>query len=215
MVQDAGHGSSPINGRRDEQRAALVTCAEKAIAGGGLSALKARDLAACVGCSLGAIYNLVRDLDEVVLRVGQRTMAGLDAHLDAASAGWPDLDLHDQLIAWARAYCAFAAANAHRWRALFEFKIAAGAELPPWFADDRARVFARLERRLAQAMPAADPAAVARHARILFSAVHGLVLLGLDQKLMDRHDKGLDAEIVDFVHTYAAGLASLGATSRS
>ena len=50
-------------------------------------------------------------------------------------------------------------------------------------------------------------APVAAQARTLFSAVHGLVLLGLDDKLADegaRHDG--EAEMVAFVQVYLAGL---------
>ena len=202
-----------VERRRDAQRETLVTCAERAIAEGGLAALKARELAACAGCSLGAIYNLVRDIDELVLRVGQRTMAELDGHLAAvAGDGSAHRDCEAQLVAFARAYRAFAAANTHRWRALFEFRIAPGTALPPWFVADRARVFARLEHCLAPLLR--DEAAVVAQARTLFSAVHGLVLLGLDDKLADGSGEGSgspgeEAELVAFVRVYLAGLKCL------
>ena len=193
--------------RREAQREALVDCAAAAIAAGGLPALKARDLAGCVGCSLGAIYNLVADLDELVLRVSRRTLAALDAELDAIEAsGAPNTPA--QLVAWAKAYAAFAAANRNLWRALFEFRMVEGAELPDWFAADQLRLFVRLETRLAALMPDHDAAAVKRQARTLFSAVHGIVSLGLERKLVEMPVEAIDAELETFVGIYLAGVAS-------
>jgi AcrR family transcriptional regulator len=50
--------------RREIQREALIDAAEAAIARGGLAGLKARDIAREAGCAVGAIYNLVEDMDE-------------------------------------------------------------------------------------------------------------------------------------------------------
>ena len=192
---------------REAQRETLVACASAAIARGGLPALKARDLAACVGCSLGAIYNLVADLDELVLRVSQRTLAALDEALDAAEIP-KARDTRAQLVAWARAYAAFAAANRNLWRALFEFRMAPDAEWPPWFAADQLRLFVRLETRLVALMAGCDETTVKRQARTLFSAVHGIVALGLEQKLVEMPGEAIDAELERFVAIFLAGLAA-------
>ena len=60
--------------RREQLRGALIDAAETAIAEGGLSALKARDLARTVGCALGAIYTVFPDLDALILSVNLRTL---------------------------------------------------------------------------------------------------------------------------------------------
>ena len=194
-----------IAARREDQRETLVACASDAIASGGLPALKARDLATCVGCSLGAIYNLVVDLDELVLRVSQRTLAALDGALSAAESP-SGLDTPAQLVAWAKAYAAFAAANRNLWRALFEFRMVPGADLPDWFAADQLRIFVRLEARLASLMPEGDEAGIKRQARTLFSAVHGIVALGLEQKLVEMPVEAIDAELERFVVIFLSGL---------
>ena len=191
---------------RADRQDALVSCAEAAIASGGLAALKARDLARCAGCSLGAIYNIVGDLDELVLLVGQRTMTALDAYLDE-TVGERDQCLEQQLVGWARAYHQFAARHRYRWRALFEFRTSSEGDLPAWFADEQVKMFVRLERRLAPVMPGIEEAVLRRRARTLFSAVHGIVLIGLEQKLVAFPDDAIDAELVAFLRVYIAGLA--------
>jgi len=61
--------------RRAKLREALILAAERSIAAKGLSGLKTRDLAREIGCANGAVYNLVADVDELILRVGSRTLA--------------------------------------------------------------------------------------------------------------------------------------------
>ena len=190
---------------RDEQRERLIGCAEAAIAARGLAGLRARDLAGCAGCSVGAIYNLVSDLDELVLLVGQRTMAQLDAAIAEVEDGG---DVREQLIAWARAYAAFAIAHRERWRALFDFRMASGRDLPDWFAADQTRVFARLEASLATLLPELAADALRARARALFAAVHGLVRLGIDEKLVGLPPGAIDVELDAFVTTYVEGLCA-------
>ncbi|MBE7220315.1 MAG: WHG domain-containing protein, partial [Caulobacteraceae bacterium] len=109
--------------------------------------------------------------------------------------------------AWARAYAAFAAAHRERWRALFEFRMAKPRDFPDWFAADQLRVFERLETRLAPFLPRADAGRVRARARALFAAVHGIVALGLDEKLVGLDPAALDAELEAFVTIYVDGLA--------
>lgn len=193
--------------RRAGQRAQLIAAAEAAIARDGLQGLRARRLAEAVGCSLGAIYNLVSDLDELVFLVGQRTFLALGAALDAAVP--PDPSVEARFTAWARAYLGFAAAHRNLWRALFEFRQTIPRPLPDWFAADQEKLFERLEAGLVDLSPAMAPATRTLRARTLFSAVHGIVALGLEEKLVALPAQAVEAELVGFVTTYVQGLRAL------
>ena len=81
--------------RRDQLRQALISASERTVETAGLQGLRARALADEVGCSVGAIYNAVDDLDELILLVNTRTLATLERDLTAAGlaaermrAGW-------------------------------------------------------------------------------------------------------------------------------
>ena len=207
-VQDKNARRQPARSR-SEQRDRLVGCAERAIAASGLGGLRARDLATCAGCSVGGIYNIVTDMDELVLLVGQRTLSELDAALagaDATSSG----DIADQLLAWARAYATFAATHRERWRALFEFRMSTPQDFPEWFATDQLRIFVRLEECLGPYCSALEAGALQARARALFAAVHGIVALGIEGKLVALPPDAIDAELAAFVRTYVAGLRQLG-----
>src|SRR5262249_42832316 len=104
--------------RRAKLREALIEAAERAIAVKGLSGLRTRDLADEIGIANGGVYNLVEDLDELILRVGSRTLARLDASLTLAEISGPAAP-REMLVRIAVAYCDFAAENLELWRGLF------------------------------------------------------------------------------------------------
>ena len=73
--------------RRDQLRTALVAAAERTIKAEGLRGLRARALADEVGCSVGAIYNAVDDLDELILLVNTRTLASAGTRSEGGRRG--------------------------------------------------------------------------------------------------------------------------------
>jgi len=56
--------------RRAKLRQALIEAAERAIAAKGLPGVKSRELAQEIGIANGGVYNLVDNMDELILRVG-------------------------------------------------------------------------------------------------------------------------------------------------
>ncbi|MGJ0507994.1 MAG: TetR/AcrR family transcriptional regulator [Methylocystis sp.] len=189
--------------RRTKLRERLLDVARHSIAARGLSGLKARDLASEAGCALGAIYTAFDDLDELILRVNLSTLQRLGDALDTAVTAAPPAQA---LQALARAYLNFARRDEPSWRALFEHRLSGGAPVPEWYADARNQLFSRLEGPLGSLMPDRDAAARARLARTLFSAVHGVVALGLEQKIAATPPETLDAELDTLVRLIAAGL---------
>jgi AcrR family transcriptional regulator len=174
--------------RRQSLRDALVDAAERAIATHGLDGLKARELAAEVGCAVGAIYNAVDDLDDLVLAVNTRTLAALEQAVGAALRAEPNEDSNPQtaiahMIRMALAYLDFAAANTPRWRALFAHYLSKRRPVPDWYRAEQRRLFAFIERPLRTLQPGLPSTDALLLARSLFSAVHGIVILGLEDKL--------------------------------
>ena len=194
--------------RRAKLHQALIEASEQAIAAKGLSGLKTRDLARQIGCANGAVYNLVEDIDELILRVGSRTLARLDAALELAETTGP-AEPGETLVRIAVAYCDFAAANLELWRALFEHRMAPGKPVPEWAVSEQMNLFRHIYRPLAALFPDQTPAQLGVTARSLFSAVHGMVALGLEQKLVAVPVAALRHEIGAIVTAMITGLTAL------
>lgn len=199
-----------VSERRARQREALVSAAERRIAARGLEGLKAREIAAEVGIALGAIYNLVEDMDEVVLRVASRTLRRLDRALDAAAGdAVPPGDraaIEERLVAIADAYLDFAVANPRLWGALFEHRLPPGKPTPDWSLEDQRRPLRHVTAPLTAMLPdLADPDRDAT-ARMLFSAAHGVVMLGLDSRLAEETTASVREQLALLVRALCRGL---------
>jgi AcrR family transcriptional regulator len=196
--------------RREKLRSDLILAAERMIGSRGLAGLKTRDLAREIGCANGAVYNLVADVDELILRVGSRTLLRLDEALSAAErAGEPSPQ--ETLVRIAIAYCDFAAENLELWRALFEHRMEAGKEVPDWSIEDQMQLFRHIYTPLAALFPKRSPEELGITARSLFSAVHGMVALGLEQKLVAVPLPALRKEIAGLVRAMIDGLIARAA----
>jgi len=198
--------------RRETLRKALIDAAEAGISERGLAALKARDLAREAGCALGAIYTAFPDLAALVVAVNSRSFRLLDAALrEAAEAamaegGTPQAAANRVLIALAAGYLDFAAGHLARWRALFEFRMPEGQEMPQWHLDEQAALFGHLERPLAVLQPGLSAEDRALLARSLFSAAHGMVLLGLEGKIVSLPLPYLRQQVTTVVAAMGRGL---------
>jgi len=198
-------------------REQLIDAAERTTASKGLAALKARDLAREVGCAVGTIYNVFAHLDELVLCVGMRTMTMLEAALGAdRSPGQhrsPDEPIED-LVRLALVYLEFATTHTIRWRALFEHRMSENRPLPEWFVEQQHRLFGQVERPLRALLPELDQKEQQILARTVFSAVHGVVALGLEEKLVSLPLPDLARQLDATVRAIATGREALRAIDR-
>ena len=185
-------------------RADLILAAERMISERGLAGLKTRDLAREIGCANGAVYNLVADVDELILRVGSRTLHRLDNALCSAEGAGEDSP-QETLVRIAIAYCDFAAENLELWRALFEHRMEAEKIVPDWSINDQMQLFRHIYVPLAALFPKRGAEELSVTARSLFSAVHGMVALGLEQKLVAVPLPALRKEIAGLVRAMIDG----------
>lgn len=198
--------------RRLALRDALIASATRIVTERGYQALRVRDLAQDVGCALGAIYNVFPDLDALIIAVKARTLDALDAEIDrrsgllAAGAPMRTLPALEQLAVLARTYLAFATAHPRQWQALFEHR-AADTNVPQAYVEQLGRILGHIERPLATIAPAASPEKRRLFAHALFCAVHGIVALGLDEKLGPLSGDLLSWQVDAIVRATVQGLA--------
>lgn len=202
--------------RRQELREKLLDAAERTITRRGLAALRARDLAKEVGCALGAIYNVYPDLDALIFEVNARTLTAVERHFGklAVEIGRSGVKSRsaalDSFGRLARGYLEFAIKNRLRWRALFDHRMEEGHKVPTWYRERQKVLFSLVEAPLATLRPDLNEEERATFARTMFAAIHGVVSLGLDQKLMPMPPAVLRAQLSEIFGTLGAGLAAPG-----
>ena len=174
--------ASKAEERRNALRATLIEKAEARIASDGLDQLRARDLAKDAGCSVGAIYNAFGDLNELAMAVNARTFQRLGSTVTASFAG-KTIPPRDRLVIMSHAYLHFAEEHTLLWRALFDLKMSSDMAVPQWYLAELQAVFAHIAGPLAEIFPDWQPEKIGLMTRALFSAVHGIVLLGLEKRI--------------------------------
>jgi AcrR family transcriptional regulator len=183
----------------------LVVAAELAITRGGLQTLRARQLAEAVGCSVGAIYGVFPDLDALILTVNARTLAAIDIVMSQVPTAQGPVA---HLVQMSLGYLGYAAGNRALWAALFQHRVPEGQAIPSWYTDRQIAAFSHVEAPLAALLPDLPENQRALLARSLFSAVHGMVALGLDEKVAAMPMPVLRAQIQQVVEAICRGLAA-------
>lgn len=195
--------------RRRKLRDALIHAAERTIEKEGLGGLRARELAHRVGCAVGAIYNVFTDLDDLIFAVNALTLERLEETLTVAGEKVNDRQTSaiKSLRHLALAYTDYAAANRRRWRALFDHRLAEDRQVPAWYQANLARLFVYIEGPLRSLAPNMEAQQRMQLARSLFAAVHGIVLIGLEEKLQSIPLGVVREQVALMVEAFARGLA--------
>jgi len=172
------------------------------IAAHGLRALKVRDVAAAAECSIGTVHNEFVDLDELVLAVNRDAMGALEA----AMAAMPSEDPVQQLHGFAQGYLTFASEHPNQLRSLCEHRMEGDRPFPKDLLDMVKGTFALMCPPLRRLLPDYPKDQVAMIARMMFSATHGMISLGLEERLVAVPPEKLREQLRQFVDTYLAGL---------
>jgi AcrR family transcriptional regulator len=165
----------------DEIRLRVLDAAEAIAAVQGHAGLSARGIASAAGYTVGTLYLVFKNLDDLILQVNGRTLDRLHDHLQANRPENPRDDPEKAITALACAYIAYAETESPRWNLLFERDAENGEPLPEWFRHKRQRVFGLVETVL---RPLARDESEARcAARVLWAGVQGICTLKIRQRM--------------------------------
>lgn len=196
---------------RDETSERVLAIAAKLIGSGGAANLKARTIAQQAGIAVGSIYNLFGDLDQLHGQVNMRLLDKLGeagekamSKLDRANVD----DTRERLFGLARTYLEFVQANAVSWAALMAFSPSRMPQ-PAQGAYERRldtlfELIAVVLRRDANLSLSEKEQRVA--ARVLWSSVHGIVIMGASRRQQSRQGEGLWDQIDMLVTTFLKGI---------
>jgi len=181
-----------------------IAAARDIIGRDGYAALTARGIAGEIGYSVGTIYNLFDDLDDLVVQVNGET---LDRLYEALSADRPPETSDQALLDIGRRYVEFTAENGALWSAIFEHRQPPDRALPDWYAPKIDRLFALVEAELEPIF--SDPGmtgARRRAAAMLWSSLHGLCTLWRSDKMKLVDSAPLADLAAAMIKTFVAGL---------
>ncbi|ATJ84269.1 TetR/AcrR family transcriptional regulator [Halomonas beimenensis] len=172
--------------------------------------LSLRSLAREVGCAPSTLLKLYGSFHNLLQHVNIESLARLRAAIDPLLA---EPTPEERLKALARAYWEFARRDAFRWQLLFDYPLAQEGELDQRQNEMIEALFLRVENTLKEYQPALDDLEARRLGRTLWGSVHGLVQLGLNERLGYWQSEPLEVdELLDqLLTTMLAGLTARSA----
>lgn len=180
--------------------------AERIVRREGYAGLSARKVAKPMGYTVGTLYLVFKNLDDLILHVNARTLDSL--HATTTQAFEKTQDPQDRVIAIARAYIDFAAKNTHRWSMLFEHRQPQGEQRPPWYDEKVARSLALVEKALTPLAQHRSANEIKQAARTLWGGVHGICILALSQKLDTADANSVRVLVESLVDNYLRGFTA-------
>ncbi|HEY0975105.1 MAG TPA: WHG domain-containing protein [Solimonas sp.] len=189
---------------REQQRDMAIAAAELILVREGFSGLSMRKVADAIGYTVGQLYLIFQNQDELLAIINERTTDAIYGQLrDAAES---KADPAQRLKALAGAYIEFSQKHAHRFRMLFEHHLPPDLQPRP-SADARIkRMFELVESNLAPLLPGASAARLRQTAATLWSGVHGIAALAVSGKFKWAGDNDPRRYSDQLVGIFVAGL---------
>ena len=194
---------------RDELQGMAIRAAITILKQEGTQGLSTRKVAAAIGYTVGTLYLVFKNLDELILHVNAAALDELRVLMQAELA--IDKDPQAQVLAMAQTYLRFARAQFARWSLLFSHRLPAGVALPDWFHDKVRVLFTLVAQPLQQINPKLTALEYQQATHVLWSSVHGVCELGLNEKLSlggeIRAEDLIDALVKNYLKGFTQGWA--------
>ncbi|MEJ2359804.1 MAG: WHG domain-containing protein [Gammaproteobacteria bacterium] len=166
---------------REEIQQMAIRAAIAILAREGIQGLSTRKVAAEIGYTVGTLYLVFKNLDELILYVNAAALDEMHELLQVALE--KESTPQAQLLAMAHTYLRFAREHFARWSLMFIHRLPTVMTLPDWFHAKVRTLFAVVVAPLQQINPNLDADAYQQAAYVLWSSVHGVCELSLNDKL--------------------------------
>ncbi len=207
---DKGKYMSKASDRKEALHGALIQAAEERIAAHGVGKLRARDLAADVKCSVGAIYNVFADIDAIILHVSFRTLQRIDDAMEKTGAEHRDGEPVTCMVCLAWTYFELVQDNYNLWRALFDHTMPDESALSDGIGKQvtyrQNALFQHIEKPLGTYLTGNEDVPVKYVARSLFASVHGIVSLSMEGRASGISMDAVPEQLEFLLRTFVAGL---------
>ncbi len=188
---------------RDELYAMALAAAREIAEKEGLRALTARRIAREIGYTIGTLYNLFDNLDDLIVHLNGTT---LDSLYEAVADQRLDDEPEAALRALSRAYIRFTNDHPNLWSMLFEPSAPHGEQLPDWYHEKVRGLLGLAEQALASVFPAGQEEQRHHSARVLWSGLHGICSLARAGALPKSESETAMAD--SLIINYVTGLRS-------
>lgn len=186
----------------EEIKEMVLKAAEDIVIKEGFQALKVRRIALEIGYTVGSIYMVFDNMSDLIMHVKGRTLDELGDYLDEYLS---DCSSEEHVVILATKYLEFASQHFNLWSMIFEHRLPKDQSTPQWYQTKVDQAFVRIEKLLTQLAPDYDSSLVQSAARAIWSGVHGICILSLDDALSSTEIQKIENNIVLLVENFIRG----------
>ena len=166
---------------REELKEMALASAEQLLNEKPASELSTRQIATKMGYTVGTLYQIFKNLPDLLLHVNARTLKQL--YDDCQQLELTNLTPEEVILSYANIYLEFAHSHTGLWEVLFDNKVLTKDELPDWYLNQVNLLFSLVETQLKTLRPDASEMEVIKTSRVLWSSVHGICTLSINDNL--------------------------------
>jgi len=182
---------------REELREMILSTAEKLVRKNGISFLTARNIASEIGYAVGTLYNLFKNLDDLVLYINGRTLDSLYQQISKAK----------NIKALAKSYIQFAKDEPHLWGMLFDHTNKDRKNLPEWYKEKIDRMFNLTENILINEIDV-NKKTLKKAAKVIWASIHGICVLSISGTLETTKSDSAHSLANSVIENYLKGISS-------
>jgi AcrR family transcriptional regulator len=166
---------------RDEIREMAIAAAAKHVEMEGFQSLTARKVASSIGYTVGTLYHVFRNFDDLIIHLNARTIDEMAALIQQNTRRKRNPE--NRIRAMAEFYVKYATDHPDRWRLVFEHRAPRGIPTPLQMKERRDVLFEMVADNLREISPGRMLQEVDHTATALWSGIHGICILALTGKL--------------------------------
>ena len=162
----------------------IINAAYKLMEKEGYSKISTRKIAAEIGYTVGTLYNIFENLDDVLIHVNSLTLNKLYTTLENAliQSKKSNTKIHP-LKALASAYIVFSQENFHLWCALFEYRFPDEQIIPKWYIEKISNLHQLVIQAFNESNLAVPEQSIKETVMVIWAAIHGICALSIKGKL--------------------------------
>jgi len=188
---------------REELKELALKSAEELLNSKSASELSTRQIATKMGYTVGTLYQIFKNLPDLLLHVNTRTLARL--YQDCQNLNLSTSDAQENILAYANVYLQFAHTHPGQWELIFDNDILGHNELPDCYLNQVNVLFSLIEIQLKILSPSCSDQEITKTSRVLWSSVHGICTLSINNNLFANSNYHSDELIHSLIKHFIKG----------
>lgn len=185
---------------QEQIRDMVLKAAEHIIIEEGFNALTVRKVAMEIGYTVGSIYMVYANMDDLIMHVKAKTLDELAEHMRNIK---PPATVEQHIHSLADIYLDFAHQHFNRWRMIFDAH--SETPMPDWYQQKVQNMFVIVEELFQRLLPDQSAEQLQLAARALWCGVHGVCVLSLNGSLGGVGAENTEATVNLLVENFIQG----------